>query len=71
VAEEFAKQFHVTLPILVDTIDDKAEAAFAAWPDRLYVLDAAGAVAYKGRPGPAGFRVAELPPVLQRLLEGT
>jgi hypothetical protein len=70
VAEEFARQFKLTLPILVDTIDNQAAAAFAAWPDRIYVLDAAGRVAYKGGPGPGGFRVAEVPPVLTKLLEG-
>ena len=68
VAEEFARQFKLTLPILVDTIDNRAEAVFAAWPDRVYVLDAAGKVAYKGGPGPAGFRVTEVPPVLTKLL---
>jgi hypothetical protein len=71
VADDFAKQFQVTLPILVDAIDNPAEAAFAAWPDRIYVLDAAGTVAYKGGPGPGGFRVAEVPPVLKKLLDGT
>jgi Iodothyronine deiodinase len=49
-------------------MDDPFEAAFAAWPDRIYVLDAAGAVAYKGATGPRGFKVADVPPVLQNLL---
>jgi hypothetical protein len=35
----------------------------------VYVLDAAGKVAYKGDPGPRGFKVAEVPPVLERLLK--
>ena len=69
VAADFAKQFQVSLPVLIDPIDDPFEAAFAGWPDRIYVLDAAGKVAYKGGPGPRGFRVAEVPPVLKRLLE--
>jgi hypothetical protein len=34
-------------------------------------LDAGGVVAYKGGPGPGGFRVAEVPPVLKKLLDGT
>ena len=69
VAKEFAEQFKVSLPILVDPIADPFEKAFAAWPDRIYVLDAAGKVAYKGQPGPGGFKVSEIPPVLERLLE--
>jgi len=34
------------------------------------VIDAEGRVAYKGGPGPRGFVVAEVPPVLDRLLAG-
>ncbi len=68
VAQEFAAQFKVSLPILVDTIDDQVEKAYAGWPDRIYVIDAEGKVAYKGGPGPQGFRVAEVPPVLDKLL---
>lgn len=70
VAREFAAQFKVSLPILADTIDDHVGTAYAAWPDRIYVIDAKGNIAYKGAPGPAGFRVEEVPPVLDRLLSG-
>ena len=69
VAREFAKQFKVSLPILVDPLEDPFEAAFAAWPDRIYVLGADGKVAYKGAPGPRGFKVGEVPGVLRKLLE--
>ena len=69
VAKDFATQFKVSLPILVDPMDDPFEAAFAAWPDRIYVFDAAGKVAYKGQPGPRGFKVDEVPGVLKRLGE--
>ena len=49
-------------------MDDKMEAAFAAWPDRIYVIDKDGKVAYKGKPGPGGFRVGEAEEALKRLL---
>lgn len=68
VAQDFAAQFKVSLPILVDTIDDQIEKAYAGWPDRIYVIDAEGKIAYKGGPGPRGFQVAEVPPVLDKLL---
>src|SRR5262249_44285798 len=58
----------VTVPILVDTIDDRVQRAYAAMPDRIYVLDAQGRVVYKGPQGPAGFQVEDVPPVLDRLL---
>ena len=69
VAKDFASQFKMTLPILIDSIDDAAEKAFAGWPDRIYVLDAEGKVTFKGQPGPRGFKVDEVPPVLDKLLK--
>lgn len=68
-AEEFAKQFKLTLPVLVDTIDDTMEKRYAGWPDRLYVIDATGRIAYKGGPGPRGFKPEEVPAVLEKLLK--
>jgi hypothetical protein len=69
VARDFAAQFKVSIPICVDTLDDQVEKAYAGWPDRLYVVDAGGKLAYVGGPGPGGFRVSELAPVLDRLLK--
>jgi len=42
VAREFRGQVKVTIPILVDTLDDHVEKAYAGWPDRIYVIDAEG-----------------------------
>lgn len=67
-AKDFAKQFQVTLPILVDDLDDAVGTAYAGWPDRLYVIDAKGKLAYVGGPGPRGFQPKEVPPVLDKLL---
>jgi hypothetical protein len=67
VARDFAAQFKLSLPILVDTLDDQVERAYAGWPDRIYVVGADGKIVYKGGPGPRGFRVADVPPVLERL----
>ena len=69
VARDFAAQFKVSIPICVDTLDDQVEKVYAGWPDRLYVVDAGGKLAYVGGPGPGGFRVNELAPVLDRLLK--
>jgi hypothetical protein len=43
------------MPILVDDMDDAASTAFAAWPERLVVIDRDGRIAYPGAPGPHGF----------------
>jgi hypothetical protein len=68
VAREFAAQFKVSLPVFVAAMDDRVNRAYSAWPDRLYVIDGRGRIAYRGGPGPGGFRVGEVPPVLDRLL---
>jgi hypothetical protein len=67
-ARDFAAQLKITLPILIDNIDDKVSKDYSAMPDRIYVVDAQGKIAYKGKPGPAGFKVGEIPPVLDTLL---
>jgi len=41
-------------------MDNEAEEAYFAWPERLYVVDESGRVAYKGGVGPFGFKPAEL-----------
>jgi hypothetical protein len=45
----------LTMPVLVDRMDDAAGNAFAAWPERIYVVDSAGRIAYAGGPGPFEF----------------
>ncbi len=40
-------------------------------PDRIYVIDAKGRIAYKGDPGPAGFKATAIPGVLDKLLNIT
>jgi hypothetical protein len=48
------------IPALVDGMDDAVDAAYEAWPDRLYLIDRAGRIAYRSAPGPFGFKPDEL-----------
>lgn len=50
----------LSMPTLIDREDNKVNQAYAAWPDRLYVVGVDGKIAYKGGPGPAGFRVGDV-----------
>ena len=50
----------LTMPALIDSDDNVVNRAYAAWPDRLYVVDADGKIAYKSGPGPAGFHPEEV-----------
>jgi type I thyroxine 5'-deiodinase len=56
------------LPALVDDFDDSTDVAYTGWPDRLYVIDQEGKVAYKSGPGPFGFDPAEMAESLRPLL---
>ncbi len=72
VAEDFARKVKLSVPILVDTIDDQVERAYAGWPDRIYVIDKEGKIVHKGGPGPGGFAPAlkETPAILDKQLAG-
>lgn len=58
----------IEFPALVDMIDNTTEIAYTAWPDRLYVIDRAGRVAFKSDAGPFGFRTDRLSNALERLV---
>ena len=57
----------IHIPALVDDMQDSTERAYTAWPDRLYVIDRAGRLAYKSKAGPFGFHPSEVEKVLHAL----
>jgi hypothetical protein len=40
------------VPFGIDDMSNAAEGAYSAWPERLYVIDERGRVAYRGGMGP-------------------
>jgi len=58
------------LPVAVDPMDGRADQAFAAWPERIYVLGVGGRVEYKAEPGPFGFKPEDAEEALKRLVAG-
>jgi len=66
VADSCVRNLHIQIPALVDGFANTTEAAYTGWPDRLYVIDRAGRVAYKSRPGPFGFHPAEMETALAK-----
>lgn len=52
-----------------DEMDDPVMTAYAAWPERLYLVDEMELVVYAGGPGPDGFVPAELQQALNRHLQ--
>jgi len=52
IANDFTKRFKFTLPFAIDDMSNSANDAFAAWPERLYIVDENGLITYKGGNGP-------------------
>jgi type I thyroxine 5'-deiodinase len=67
VAGACVRKLGVEIPALLDEFGNSTESAYTAWPDRLYLIDRAGKVAYKSRPGPFGFKPEELRAELQKV----
>jgi type I thyroxine 5'-deiodinase len=65
VATACVRKLGLRIPALIDHLDDSTEEAYIGWPDRLYVIGRDGRVAYKSRPGPFGFKPAELEEALR------
>ena len=63
------QQFDLRIPTLIDKMDNNVEVCYAAWPERYYLIDKAGVVAYKGKPGPGGFRPQEFRQYLRKRYE--
>jgi len=68
VASRCSSALEMSIPLLVDGIDNRVERAYSGFPDRLYLIDREGKVAYKGGRGPFGFRPEELEEALALLL---
>jgi len=62
------RKLNIEIPALVDGFDDGVERAYTGWPDRLYVIDRAGNIAFKSAPGPYGFKPADMEAALRRTL---
>ena len=45
----------LTMPCLVDAMDNRVDIAYAAWPERLFVVDVDGRIALASGQGPFGF----------------
>jgi hypothetical protein len=68
VAGTCVRKLGIEIPAALDEFGNSTETAYTAWPDRLYLVDQNGKVAYKSRPGPFGFKADELQSALRRLV---
>jgi hypothetical protein len=68
VAGACVRKLGIKLPAVLDEFGNSTEAAYTGWPDRLYLIDVQGRLAYKSKPGPFGFHPDELRAALVKTL---
>lgn len=61
----------IKIPAVIDTFDNATDIAYTGWPDRLYVIDRDGRVAFESEPGPFGFHPQGVADKLQKMLPAT
>ena len=67
-AQSCVRKLGIKFPALVDDYSNVVEQAYTGWPDRTYLLDSSGRVAYKSKAGPFGFTPSELQASLERIV---
>jgi type I thyroxine 5'-deiodinase len=60
------RRLAIQFPAVLDEFGNSTEANYTAWPDRIYLIDRDGNVAFKSKPGPFGFKAEGLAAALAR-----
>jgi hypothetical protein len=68
-ASKAVEALGLTMTTVVDDMDDSVSRAYDAFPDRLYVIDRDGRVAYAGGPGPRGLDPAAMKRALAKVVD--
>lgn len=68
VAGTCVRKLGIKIPAVLDEFGNSTEQAYTGWPDRLYLIDATGRIAYKSKPGPFGFKPDDLKSALSRVV---
>jgi hypothetical protein len=48
IANDFTKRFKYDVPFGIDEMNNAANDAYSAWPERLYIIDEQGRISYRG-----------------------
>jgi hypothetical protein len=59
IANDFIKRYSYPVPFGIDDMSNAANDAYSAWPERLYIVDESGHIAYRGGMGPFNYNPAE------------
>jgi hypothetical protein len=60
IAKDFTARYKFPLPFGIDDMSNTADSAYAAWPERLYIIDETGRIVYRGGLGPFHYKPAEV-----------
>ncbi len=62
------KKLNLTIPTVIDKLDNKVADVYGGWPDRLYLIDKGGKIIFQGGPGPKEFLPEKLEGAIQELI---
>ena len=71
VAASCSIDLHISLPVLIEEMNNDIDDAYGAAPERLYIVDAQGKVAYHGGSGPQFFDLDEWEEAMEACLRVT
>jgi hypothetical protein len=60
IANDFVQRQKYPLPFGIDDMNNAADLAYSAWPERLYIIDEHGRIAYAGGMGPFNYEPEEV-----------
>ena len=67
IAGACVRKLGIKFPAVLDEFGNSTERAYTGWPDRIYLIDQQGRVAFKTAPGPFGFKPDLLSAALARV----
>jgi hypothetical protein len=68
VASSCVRKLYIPIPALIDSVNNRVEQEYTAWPDRLYLIGVDGRIRFKSEPGPFGFNTKSLAAALRSIL---
>lgn len=66
VARDCCEKLNLSMPTVVDRMDNQVDDAYAGWPERLFIIGTDGRIQYAGGRGPFGFKPDEVKRWLER-----
>jgi len=67
IAGACVRKLGIKFPAVLDEFGNSTERVYTGWPDRIYLIDGNGLVAFKTKPGPFGFKPDHLAAALAKL----